>query len=411
MIAQFKVRNFYSIKSPLELSFLPSSSKVYNEEFLHQVKPGVRLLKLALIYGSNASGKTNVLRALNVFRSLQTVFPEDKLKGLPYVPFMLDDESREEPTFMEMTFYVGGIKYHLSLSFDAGRILREELTVTESLKSALIYKRTYDSNGDKPDILFGTKIKFPKKSKDAIIAGTTNNATVLATVGKINTDLAQLDDVYKFFSSSMASLIEPNMILAPFIKEALAKDGSHTLKPFLLQMLKASDFNICNFDVSQKGETEKELSLLHKTDSGVYGLPEAFESIGTMRFMGMAVLLNLLLFSDKIICIDEVESSLHYELVAYFIKVFLANGEHASQLIMTTHDINLMNEDFLRRDVLWSTDKQDSGETELNRFSELRLHKSGSLYNAYRQGKLGKLPFLGSIYLNLNPADEKSQTN
>jgi len=71
-------------------------------------------------------------------------------------------------------------------------------------------------------------------------------------------------------------------------------------------------------------------------------------------------------------------------------------------LIMTTHDINLLNEDFIRRDSVWFTDKNSCGETQLTRLSSLGLHKNLSPYNAYKQGKLVKLPFFGSIYLNNN---------
>ena len=96
---------------------------------------------------------------------------------------------------------------------------------------------------------------------------------------------------------------------------------------------------------------------------------------------------------------DEVETSIHYELLSYFIKLFLANSEGMSQLLVTTHDINLLNEDFIRRDSVWFTDKNKNGATSLKRLSALGLHKTMNPYNAYKQGKLVKLPFLGSIYL------------
>ena len=123
------------------------------------------------------------------------------------------------------------------------------------------------------------------------------------------------------------------------------------------------------------------------------------ETRSTIRLMGNAVLIKQLLIDQKITLIDEVETSLHYELLSYFIKVYLANSCTPSQLIITTHDINLLDEDFIRRDTIWFTDKDSSGETILTRLSSLGLHKNLSPYNAYRQGKLVKLPFLGSIYL------------
>ena len=100
--------------------------------------------------------------------------------------------------------------------------------------------------------------------------------------------------------------------------------------------------------------------------------------------------------------IDELESSMHYELLSYFIRVFLANSENNSQLLFTTHDINLLNEDYIRRDVIWFTDKNGCGETQLIRLSTLGLHKTLSVYNAYKQEKLVDLPFLDSIYMDMD---------
>ena len=114
----------------------------------------------------------------------------------------------------------------------------------------------------------------------------------------------------------------------------------------------------------------------------------------------MAVLLRHALKDNSLFLIDEIESSIHYELLSYYIKLFLANSEGTSQLLLTTHDINLLNEDFIRRDVIWFADKDKCGATALKRLSNLGLHKTLSPYNAYRQGKLVALPFLGSIYID-----------
>ena len=114
----------------------------------------------------------------------------------------------------------------------------------------------------------------------------------------------------------------------------------------------------------------------------------------------MSVVLYYVLHNNNFIPIDEVETSIHYELLSYFIKLFLANSEGSSQLLMTTHDINLLNEDYIRRDVVWFTDKSREGATQLKRLSSLGLHKTMNPYNAYKQGKLVDLPFLGSIYLD-----------
>lgn len=264
-----------------------------------------------------------------------------------------------------------------------------------------------------------------------ISGNTINNCSVLAAFCKSNVERTKLNDVYDYFAKQVKDVLSPGMLLSGYVKSQLDKDESGDLKKFILNFLKASDFNIedvilheeeelitpeleqliqnapigdeAKAEMLRKGKiTNAELTFKHKAGDKLYDLSEEYESNGTMRFLGMAVILNFLLKTNRFVPIDEVETSIHYELLAYFIKVFLANSEGTSQMLLTTHDINLLNEDFIRRDTIWFTDKDEFGETKTVRLSSLGLHKNLSPYNAYKQGKLVKLPFLGSQYINLN---------
>lgn len=84
------------------------------------------------------------------------------------------------------------------------------------------------------------------------------------------------------------------------------------------------------------------MTFTHRTGNSLYELSEEYESNGTMRFLGMGIILNFLLKNNQFVPIDEVETSIHYELLSYFIKVFLANSNQTSQMLLTTHDINLL---------------------------------------------------------------------
>ena len=270
-----------------------------------------------------------------------------------------------------------------------------------------------------------------KKSQDVISGNTINNCSVLAAFGKSNVERTKLNAVYDYFAKQVTDVLTPRTLLSRYVKSLLDKDETGDLKKFILNFLKASDFNIedvilhekeepitpeweqliqnAPFDKEVKTEmlrkgkiTHTELTFKHKAGDKVYDLSEEYESNGTMRFLGMAVILNFLLKTNRFLSIDEVETSIHYELLAYFLKVFLANSNGTSQILLTTHDINLLNEDFIRRDTIWFTDKDELGETKIVRLSSLGLHKNLSPYNAYKQGKLVKLPFLGSQYINLD---------
>ena len=406
MIANFSVENFFSIKSAQKISFEPTSDTFMSDEYSYEVKEGVRLLKVGIIYGANASGKTNVLNAIEFFRMLVLRMPKDRNEKTEVVPFMLDDTSRNETTKMSMVFYINQSKYVLSFELDAKHIHSETLVVYDSIRPTKLYNRSYDAATDSTIIEFGSN-------------------------GKSNVERTKLNDVYDYFANHVKDVLAPGMLLSGYVKSRLDKDETGDLKKFILNFLKASDFNIedvvlheeeelitpeleqliqnAPIDKEAKAEmlrrgkiTNAKLTFKHKADEKVYDLSEEYESNGTMRFLGMAVILNFLLKTDRFVLIDEVETSIHYELLAYFLKVFLANSNRPSQMLLTTHDINLLNEDFIRRDTIWFTDKDELGETQIVRLSSLGLHKNLSPYNAYKQGKLVKLPFLGSQYIDLN---------
>ena len=429
MIAEFSIENFFSIKSAQKISFEPSADTFMSDEYSYKVKEGVRLLKVGIIYGANASGKTNILNAIEFFKMLVLRMPKDRNEKTGVVPFMLDNTSRNETTKMSMVFYINQSKYILSFELDARHIYSEALIVYDSIRPTKLYNRSYDVTTDSTTIDFGVNLKMTKKSQDVISGNTINNCSVLAAFGKSNVERTRLNDVYDYFTKQVKEVLAPGMRLSRYVKSRLDKDETGDLKRFILNFLKASDFNIedvvlheeeelitpeleqliqnAPIDKEAKAEmlrkgTNTELTFKHKAGDKVYDLSEEYESNGTMRFLGMAVILNFLLKTNRFVSIDEVETSIHYELLAYFIKVFLANSNGTSQMLLTTHDINLLNEDFIRRDTIWFTDKDEFGETKIVRLSSLGLHKNLSPYNAYKQGKLVKLPFLGSQYINLN---------
>ncbi len=431
MIAEFTIENFFSIRAKQSISFEATSDTFMSDDYSYEVKPGVRLLKIGIIYGANASGKSNILKAVEFFRLLVLRMAVDRNESTDVVPFLLDDESRNHHTNMSMTFYIESTKYVLSFELDQRRIYSESLFVYESVRPTKLYSRSYDEETDSSVIVFGSNLKMPKKNKDVIIGNTINNSSVLAAFGKSNVEKTRLNKVYDYFAMQVKDVLAPRMLLSGYVKSRLDSDENGELKSFVIKLLKASDFNIEDVSLHEEEElitpelesiirnspmpkeakeemlkrgkiTNTELTFKHIAGSNLYELSEEMESSGTIRFLGMLVILNYVLKSNRIVPIDEVETSIHYELLSYFIRVFLKNSDHASQLLLTSHDINLLNEDFIRRDTIWFTDKNQDGETNLVRLSSLGLHKHLSPYNAYKQGKLVKLPLLGDVCLNIS---------
>lgn len=428
MIQEFQVQNFYSIREQQTISFVPTNDDRMRDQYVHEVGDGVELLKIGIVYGSNASGKTTLLNALSYFRNVMLDKPESKNEGMGYIPFLLDNHSRNEHSQMQMTFWINREKYIMSLEFDSKRIYEESLIVYTSARPTTLYKRVYQSESDHTEVVFGTKSGIDKAAQRAIEGNTTNNCTVMAAFGQSNAPTSKLNDVYGFFFAGLQSTLSPRDSLSFNIKNELHNDKDGKKKRFLLQLLKASDFNIVDIMLNEREDSitpelemtiksapipeEAKIEMLrrgtikhddiifsHTGEEGEYELHEELESAGTHRFLGMSIVLYYVLHENNFIPVDEVETSIHYELLSYFIKLFLANSEGSSQLLMTTHDINLLNEDFIRRDVVWFTDKSKVGATQIKRLSALGLHKTMNPYNAYKQGKLVDLPFLGSIYL------------
>lgn len=429
MIQDFQVKNFFSIRETQMLSFVPSNDNVMRQQYVHEVSEGVELLKLGVVYGSNASGKTTLLIALEFFKQIMLDKPVSKSDGMGFSPFLLDKHSATEHSMMQMTFWVKKERYVLSVEFDSDRIYEEQLLVYTSVRPTTLYKRVYQPDTDNTSVSFSAKVGIDKSSQRAIIGNTTNNCTVMAALGQSNATTSKLNDVYAFFLAGMQNIVYPRDTMSYNVKQELRIDKDGSMKRFLLQMLKASDFNIVDMTLDEREETitpemettiksapileEAKLEMLrrgtlkhddiifsHNGEDGNFTLHERMESAGTHRFLGMSILLYYVIKENSFIPVDEVETSIHYELLAYFVKLFLANSEGSSQLLITTHDINLLNEDFIRRDTVWFTDKTEVGATTLKRLSSLGLHKTMNPYNAYRQGKLVKLPFLGSIYLD-----------
>lgn len=414
------------------LSFIPTSDDTSRDIYTEEVADGVSLLKIGFIYGSNASGKTNILKALDFFSQFMVNDGLNKGDEIGVVPFLLDDVSGKERTQFEMSFYLNREKYKLNLVLDKKVIYEETLQVYSSVQPTLLYKRTYNAEKDATDIVFGGKVGLVKKSREAIEGNTFNKRTVIAAFGKSNVEKSRLNLVYDFFSQRIAPIMYPQSSLMGFTKRRITRDRDGRLKKFILHFLKASDFNISDIAIHEEevsitsemelviknisGMPEKakeeilkkgtlhsgEMFFVHHTSNGDKELDEELESRGTKRYMGLATILYDLLVHGVILPIDEIETSIHYELLSYFIKVFMVNSKRGGQLIVSTHDINLLDEDYIRRDVIWFTDKNDCGETQLIRLSTLGLHKTLSVYNAYRQEKLVNLPFLDSIYMDMD---------
>ena len=426
MISEFRVENYLSFREEQILSFEPSSDKEYESQYCVEVKEGVKVLKLGLVYGANASGKTNLLKSLEFLRRFILQQKKDKTEPTGSVPFQFDDSYSNKPSSFELTFYLNQIKYVYSVVLNEKRVLEENLIYYPGIQPAVFFERWYDKEKEKSIIKFGGTFDLKSSDKKLIEGLTISNSSVFSAFSKANVEKSVLDEVFNWFKGDFMQMIQPKTDLFGWTSLRLEKDN--LCKDFVLEVLQKADFNISainikeeeiaideelesrisNLDMPEQLKEEilqkkmlkaKDISFQHTTKLMEKNLPRKLESNGTIRFYGLGGVLNKLLSPNTFLCIDEIENSLHYDLVAHFVKTFLMNSNN-SQLLFSTHDINLLNEDFLRRDTVWFADKNEFGASELYSLLDFKLHKNLSAYNAYKVGKLGAKPKLGEIIIS-----------
>lgn len=431
MILEFKVKNYLSFKEESILSFDPANDKTLSDYYCTKISHEQKVLKLGILYGPNASGKTNLLKAINFLRTSVITPKRDKLKKNNFIPFLFDSASKVSPGEFYISFFINDIKYIYTLILNNDLILNEKLVFYPSIQPAQLFDRVYDKEQKISIIKFGEKSKLSTEAQTILKGNTINNSTVIASYSISNVSSVQLDKVLNWFKHVLRPIILPSTELMGWTNARIEESSDY--KNFVLEVLNKADFNIQDIQFQDKEiplddktidqfkkmpitDEDKQrfldtrsiksrlLNFIHKTTTSQgdfnYTLPQSLESKGTLRYYGLSGVLNLLLHNEVIITIDELENSLHYDLLIHFIKTFLVNSER-SQLIFSTHDVSILDEkDLLRRDTIWFTEKNKTGSSELFSLADFDFHKNISEYNRYRIGKLGAKPNLGDIYLN-----------
>ncbi len=427
MIINFNIKNFGSIKNQQTLSFEAEKTKRLEDFYVSKIKK-LRLLKIALIYGANASGKTTILKAIDFLRNLVLKPVEKKTESLDFWPFLFDKNTSKENTVLSIDFLQNEIKYFYEVEFNQKAIVKEVL----KFNRANVFTRTTDLKNQFTEIKFGGNIKVEKTALKTLEANTLWNNTVLGGYLKTNIEIKELKEASDWFKDYLHTMIYPKTNLAMFITSLLDKNKIE--KKNVLTILKKADLNISDILIEEKEEdipeglldfiekssnipdeelkkikskrkiTTVQLDLEHFVEGEKYTLPFELESEGTKRYYSFAGILNLLIKESNAFPIDELGSSLHPDLYQYFILSFLANSKN-SQIIATTHNREILNDrDIIRDDAIWITDKSKDASTELYSFADFDttvIRDTTNRLNAYKSGKLGGIPNVGDYYLDL----------
>ena len=410
MIVNFSIQNFGSIKDKQTLSFEADASQHLEDTYVVHTA-GKRLLKLALIYGANASGKTTVLKALDFLRDLVVNPKEKKTDILDFSPYLFNANTPEQPTELTIEFVHEEVCYQYEIAFTRQAIISEALYI-DTFERVLVFSRTTDIEEQLTKISFGDKITLEKSALQVLELNTLWNNTVLGGFLKTNINLEEFRRVADWFQNYLKPIVAPDTKLDTYITNEI--DDEKITKEEILEILKKADFNISDMIIRKKEEIVPEnllrffklridgrIIFQHKIDNVFYSLPMEKESEGTKRFYGFAGLLALLIKTPTIFPIDELESSLHPDLYTHFLLSFLQNAQH-SQLIATTHNRELLGDtDIFRNDVIWFTNKSEDCATELYSLADFDTSKIKDFLNAYKIGKFSGVPRLFDTFIDL----------
>lgn len=428
MLVDFSFTNYLSFKDTATLSMLVSG-RPENDEPRHVIlvnNEKYALSTFAALYGPNASGKSNAVRAMMDFVMLilqsHTLGIDAPIPS--YRPFRLDENSRSAPVGFEAEFAIEDIRYAFKVRFDRFSILEEELVFYPEGRRALLYSRS----PDKP-ILFGARFIGKKRELEGFLR---KNALFLSTAVNLSNEL--LKPVYKYFQTqyqfhvSMDSVGHPIMTTTRNIRVR-----GQEYKKAVMGFLNAADISVVDVDIRKNDAAGKGLSfppdfpnefrqavidnfqyqpfLGHTVykDTMPVGKTEYFdlsgeESGGTTKMYELAGEVIDALKGGGVLVVDEFNSGLHPKLCEFIIGLFRDASTNAkgAQLVITTHDTNLMSRTDINRDELWLVDRNARGASELysiNDFSKDEVRKGTNLEKWYLDGRFKGIPSLDSSKL------------
>ena len=392
MLIRFMVNNFKSIKDTLELSLVSgTNNKMENTRKIGNLE----ILPSAVIYGSNASGKTNVLEAFDMMRRI--VLNHDKIiqsqDTLPYNPFKLSTETENSPTVFDVFFSIGEVKYKYGFEYDSNTIYAEWLSIYESNRPTTIFEYDID-NGYKPN----NKIKEVQKLSKM------NNSLYLWELDRKGYKYAT--DILSWFNNSSYVSSKKHSELSEEFSRELLKPST---KEFLSSLLKEADLGIEGIDsIDIRNGKLKIWTLRKKYDENgkevgvsLFDFDED-ESLGTQKFFELLEPITRSLKTGCPIFIDELDANLHPMLAKKILFSLFHNSEYNkkfAQLVFTTQDTIFLDLDLMHKSQIWFSEKDNFGATNITSLVEYKgVTTRMNLKKDYMMGKYGAVPYLGDFF-------------
>lgn len=420
MLLSFAVTNFRSIRERIELNMIKSGLKGLNANYFKAINKK-QVLKSAVFYGPNASGKSSLIMSIKALEYLvvssANMKPDDLIGS--YEPHRLEKNYALKPVEFEVSFIAEGVQYEYLVSFSTEKFEREELYFYRSGSKSLLYFRAAGK-----EIKFGDYYKGAKKSLEKLLLP---NQLFLSKAAENNADA--LLSAYRFFKKGLT--VYPIMVdyhensLARLYAQRLAEDGNSRFSKRFNALICALDTGISSvaaevvdwddfkFPGNLPEELKKKVQQEYKYDIktqhplfdghlqiGTESFDVREESAGTKSLFVTGGIILEALDKGTVLVIDEFEKTLHPSITQFLIQLFhhpVINPLNA-QLIFATHDITQLSNDHFRRDQVWFTEKNEFGATALIRCSDIPgIRLNTPLDKWYATGRFGATPIINEV--------------
>ena len=427
MIQELKFKNFLSFRDESIFSFEPTKDESINR--LATMADGTKLLRFAVVFGANASGKSNFLEVLDFLRRFWTQVPRRNDLSTRVIPFLLDKNTPSEDSVFEMKFYVGDVRYWYKLSLNKERVSNESLYFYHngSVQPTRIFWREY--SGGQSVVKFNPAVvKLKAAEIDAININCWKNMSFFASMTKVNMSIPYISDVIKWINEKMLPSIDSSTELSGYAKDKMLKDEA--FRKYLDSFTKKADLRIAEISVKETPYNLSEEQLKSVADSSTidenvksdilskgyisdiktdftirvknsrgeeeYVLPESRQSAGTTRVIELESAIYTTINEEAFLPVDEIEASLHPFLLDFILDRFLKEDHNnRSQLLVTTHYDPLLDviDDLFGKDSVWFTEKKEDGNTDLYPLTDFKgLGKLSSIRKSYKNGQFGAVP-------------------
>lgn len=432
MLLRFIAENIYSFKDAAEFNTFPSSKSHSHES--HKIPCAhATALRLSAIYGANGAGKSNLLSAIRLLKEMVTSGSLNKVYLNGGLHFRFDAAYAEKPSGLAIEFFQNGSVFYYHIEFQGRKVMLEELLLSKKSSDEVLFKRENDHINLKgavnesfmdaldrlvrPDMFLLSFLGeyYPGENKlvadayswftnrlqvvfPAAISGTLPHlmdiseefkAMVNETIPELKTGISALDVEKEIV---LEDSVKGNDVLLMAFKEAQGNPG----EPQIVRSSNAAEtFNL----VFEKGDVwKKSLVAIHSMlDGSTFTAPVSIESDGTRRLIEYMPLFFAVTRAGGVYVVDEIERSIHPIMIKDIVRKISASENAVGQLIFTTHESGLLDQDIFRPDEIWFAQKDSEQSTKLYPLSDYNIHKTANIENGYLAGRYGGIPFLSNL--------------